>query len=458
MSRSGSAVRTSRFSENGHRRPRRLLVVVVATLLAVGAVPAVGVVVAHAQGTPQSVSVRLPVRKFGAKRDSTVSVIVKAISAGNAFSCALLADGTVDCWGFNDYGELGDGPNPTSKVPVAVVGLTAPAVAISAGAFHACALLANGTAECWGDNKFGQLGAGIGAPSSGGFGGGSNVAVPVVGLADAIAISSSGYHSCALLGNGHAECWGFNGNGELGDGAGLNNQYDTNVPVPVVGLTDAVAISAGLHHTCALLVNGHAECWGYNQYGELGNGGPPNANGCDDGTPQCSYVPVAVKGLTAPAVAISSAGYSHSCALLVTGHVECWGYNFYGQLGDNKSGGNANSKIAVAVKGLFGVVAISAGGGDHSCALLAAGQSECWGYNGSGQLGDDNPTNADSKIPVGVKGLAAVAVAISAGYNTTCALLVTGHAECWGYNQYGELGDNSPTNADSKIPVPVVGL
>ena len=194
----------------------------------------------------------------------------------------MLANGTAKCWGYNDFGQLGNGTTTNSSTPVVVSGLTN-AVAITAGGDHSCALLANGTAKCWGCNDRRAVGqrhhdqlvdAGRGErPHQRGRD-----------------HARAAPHSCALLANGTAKCWGDNSVGQLGNGTTTNS----STPVVVSGFgTKAVAITAGDGHSCALLANGTAKCWGDNSDGQLGNGTTTN-----------SSTPVVVSGLT-NAVAIS---------------------------------------------------------------------------------------------------------------------------------------------------------
>ena len=181
--------------------------------------------------------------------------------------------GTISCWGYNGYGQLGDGTYDYSSMPVVVTGIS-DAVAIAAGNKHSCALRQGGTISCWGHNGNGELGDGE-------EDGNSSVPVEVVGIADATAIAAGWLYSCALRQGGTISCWGYNGNGELGDGTG----DDSLMPVGVAGISDAVAVAAGDDHSCALRQGGTISCWGDNYYGQLG-----------DGTYDDSLVPVGVTG------------------------------------------------------------------------------------------------------------------------------------------------------------------
>ena len=200
----------------------------------------------------------------------------------------------------------------------------------------------------------------------------------------------------------------------------------------------AVTVSAGYYHTCDVTTQGAVRCWGYNGYGELG-----------DNSTTASLKPVGVYGLGSKVKNVS-AGYLHSCALTTNGKVWCWGYNGYGQLGDNTT---TNSSKPVAVANLGKVKAIDAGY-LHTCAITTKGAVKCWGYNANGQLGDNSTTS--SLTPVTVYGLTKGVKAVSASYTGTCAISSKGAAKCWGDNTYGQLGDNSTTNSNK--PVTVYGL
>jgi alpha-tubulin suppressor-like RCC1 family protein len=358
---------------------------------------------------------------------------VRAIVAGEGSTCALLSDGTVECWGANGVGQLGNGTKTYTSTPVAVSGLSGVS-AITAGGSHFCALVSGGTVECWGYGFVGQLGNGITGTSS-------STPVAVSRLAGVSAISAGNNHTCALLSGGTVECWGNGLAVQLGDGS--TDDRPTPVGVPSLSGVSVIsagvsAISAGGNHTCALLSGGTVECWGDNEMGQLGNG-----------TTTSSSTPVAVSGLSGVSAISAGATSDHTCALLSGGTVECWGRNDDGLLAGDSPTYNSTP---VAVSGLSGVSAVTAGG-LHTCALLSGGTVECWGRIQSGPFGEGTISNSSS--PVAVSGLSRVS-AISAGGNHTCALLSGGTAECWGDNLNGQLGNG--TEKDSSVPVQITGL
>jgi alpha-tubulin suppressor-like RCC1 family protein len=435
----------------------------------------------RARLTAVAVVAVLALAASGALRAATPSPVARALSAGGDDTCALLAGGSIDCWGDNAQGQLGIGTSsgpaacngdPCATTPVAVRGVTT-AVAISAGGDHTCALLAGGSVDCWGDNAYGQLG--VGTSSGPGTCNGepcSATPVPVRRIAHATAIAAGGSQTCALLAGGSVECWGYNGYGQLGVGTSSGPHSCTGgapcatTPVAVRGIVDATAVTAGNDHTCALLASGAVDCWGYNFAAELGVGTSSGPHFCSGGQ-WCSTTPVAVLGI-ANATAITAGG-DHTCALLAGGSVDCWGYNSYGQLGDGISSGPETcefgvvrcAKTPVAASGTPNPTAVSAGG-DHTCALLAAGRVTCWGANSFGELGDgtrSGPAACNgypcSATPVVVSRLTG-ASAISGGEDHTCALLSGGAVGCWGEGAYGELGDGRIGEHD--VPVRVSGI
>lgn len=353
-----------------------------------------------------------------------------SLSAGAHFTCVLTTAGGVQCWGRNDYGQLGDGTFDNRSTPVDVSGLGSGVRAVSVGEYHACALTIGGNVKCWGDNWFFQLGTTLINRS--------NTPIDVTALGNNIqAISTGSYHTCASTNGGGLKCWGRNGSGQLGNGT----TTESADPVDVVGLGSGVAaISAGDGwSTCARTEGGAAKCWGYNNQGQLG-----------DGTVEDRSTPVDVTGLGAGVDAISTA-YYHACVLTSARGVMCWGGNGLGQLGD---GTTTERRTPGGVTDLAaGVAAISAGD-FYTCALTDAGGVRCWGDNYAGKLGDGSTTNRTS--PVDVVGLGSGIVEISAGTDHVCALTSAAAVMCWGMNDAGQLGDGTTT--DRHTPVAVVGL
>ncbi len=374
------------------------------------------------------------------------SLTGETLSAGIAHSCALLSGGTVKCWGANQYGALGDGsPLPGTNQVKPVVAVVSGATQIAAGGSHTCALVVGGTVKCWGYNSKGELGEGSGVP-----GVNRSTPVDVTGLSGVTQVATGWYHTCALVQGGTVKCWGYDLDGQLGNGVLLPGT-NSPVPVSVAGLSGVTQIVGGSFHTCALIVGGTVKCWGINNYGQLGDGsGLPGTN---------SSVPVSVAGLSGVTQIVG--GNFHTCALIVGGTVKCWGFDQWGQLGDGFVLPGLPLKAVpspVDVVGLVGVTQI-AGGGFFTCALVSGGTVKCWGKDDYGQLGDGQMVpGTDTSSPHDVVSLSGV-TQIAAGVAHACASLLAGTVKCWGSNQSGQLGDGlgSPT-ATSSTPVLVFGL
>jgi alpha-tubulin suppressor-like RCC1 family protein len=355
---------------------------------------------------------------------------VVEVSAGARHTCALTSVGGVKCWGNNNYHQLGDGTTTiSSSTPVYVSGLTSGVEIISAGGNHTCIFTTTGEVKCWGDNNFGQLGDEVELDRL--------IPVEVDGLARGLStVSAGGNHTCVLTSAGGVKCWGENSFGQLGDGTTTR----VATAVDVIGLeSEVIAISAGESQTCLLTSVGGLKCWGNNRNGKLG-----------DGTTISRSTPVDVSELFSEVIAVST-GYMHSCALTSEGGVKCWGNNDYLQLGD---GTNSSRITPVDVDELTSGTKMVSLGIFHTCAITATDGVNCWGNNEDAQLGDG--TNTSQSTPVNVVGLANEVVAVSAGYQHTCALTSAGGVKCWGENGYGQLGTGN--TIDSKTPVDVSGL
>jgi uncharacterized protein (TIGR02145 family) len=217
--------------------------------------------------------------------------------------------------------------------------------------------------------------------------------------------------------------------------------YTVKEGVTLAGVSGSMSsdtdLSTGGNHSCVLLPSGKIKCWGYNDAGQLGNGTITQQN-----------APVFVSGIH-NAVQVY-AGYNNTtCAVLSTGEVKCWGNNQYGQLGN---GNTTNSSTPVSVSGITNAIQISTCY-NHSCAVLSTGEVKCWGYNNIGQLGIGNTTNSSAPVPV--SGIT-TATEVSVGAEQTCALLTDGTVKCWGAGYDGRLGQGSASNSSS--PVTVSGI
>jgi alpha-tubulin suppressor-like RCC1 family protein len=353
---------------------------------------------------------------------------VPAVAAGAYHTCALTSGGGVSCWGNNGHGALGDGTTTTRLTPVVVSGLSSGVTVVAAGSSQTCAVTSGGGVVCWGYNTNGQLGDGTTTQRL--------TPVAVSGLASGVtAVATGAYHTCAVTSGGGVVCWGDNGFGQLGDGTTTQRL----TPVAVSGLASGVtAVATGAYHTCAVTSGGGVVCWGDNGYGQVGDGT----------TTSQRLTPVAVSGL-ASGVTVVAAGSSHTCAVTSGGGVSCWGNDGNGQLGDGTT--TMQRRTPVAVSGLASGVTAVATGTTHTCALTSGGGVSCWGNNGDGQLGDG--TTSPRYTPVAVSGLSSGVTVVAAGGSHTCAVTSGGGVVCWGYNSSGQLGDGTSTQRLTPVSV-----
>jgi alpha-tubulin suppressor-like RCC1 family protein len=384
----------------------------------------------------------------------------RSLTAGSNHTCAILVNNRVKCWGQNngalglgDAQDRGDGPGEMGDdLPFVDLGTGRTATAISAGGGYTCALLDNSTVKCWG------AAPGNGTPN--GLGDnpgemGDNLLPISLGTGrSATAISAGDTHACALLDNATVKCWGNGANGRLGLGNTTSrgyspNQMGDNLPTVALGTgRTATAISAGGNHTCALLDNGTVKCWGYAGWGGLGYG---NENSLGDQPGEMGdSLPTVNLGTTATAV---STGYDHTCVILTGGAVRCWGYNLYGQLGIGSAASYQTSPTGSLSLGA-GRTAAALSGGESTCVLLDDGTVRCWGRGADGQLGQgvvDDYGNQTGELPHTLApvalgtGRTATFVTTARSYHT-CARLDDGSVKCWGFNTAGQLGQGNQLN------------
>ncbi len=338
-----------------------------------------------------------------------------SVVAGFTFHCAVHANGTASCWGDNTYGQLGDGTLINRHQPTAVVGLTG-VTQISAGNHHACALLIDETVQCWGRNDAAQVGDGTRS-------GARTTPTPVAGLSNVMAIEAGGAHTCALLSDHSMHCWGANTQGQLGDGTASSYRAEIR---PVPGLAGVVSMAATDFHTCAALGDGTVKCWGNNWGGQIG-----------DGTTSGTYTPVAVVGLT-DAVEVEVGAY-HTCARLNDGSVSCWGHGAYGQMGD---GTRTSRNTPASVHGITSAVQLS-GGRQFNCVTQSDNTIACWGLNTDGQTGDGTGGSNNYRLTPGPVADTDGTTMVSAAAMSACALADSGLIKCWGRNAEGQLGDRT---------------
>ena len=378
-------------------------------------------------------------------------------SSGTSKTCAIVTN-ELYCWGKNSngsenfYGNLGDGTTTDSLVPVKVVqapGVLAGKVVsdVVSAQFHSCAL-AEGTVYCWGRNQFGQLGQGNNTDS--------NVPVAVGGaLATKTVtyIGASGDTSYAIA-EGKIYSWGRNNRGQVGNNSTTNVNTPTLVSTTNLGgsyVATKMAASGSRSYNMCAIADGKAWCWGNNEAGQIGN----NTSGSTSVlVPTKVYDSGVLSGKTVTSISQDgyyngSPAYTHVCAV-ADGQVYCWGENNSGQLGRAASNTTDSSvPVAVSTSGVLSgkTIVDVVVGLQHSCVLTSDFNAYCWGNNSAGQVGDD--TNSTRYVPVAVYKAGALnnqdVTAIGGGANRGCVL--SGYASyCFGLNSDGQLGDGTQTN------------
>jgi alpha-tubulin suppressor-like RCC1 family protein len=298
----------------------------------------------------------------------SLSSTAETLSSGDGFLCIIL-DGKVLCVGQNHLGQLGDGTTVDRKQTVATQGVDG-AKAISAGGYHACALMPEGRVKCWGNNSYGELGDGTQEDRT--------IPVDVKGLPPVTAVFAGSSGSCATEASGALWCWGEHGrDSEMSDKPGPWRQ----APVRFPGLKNVQQVVFGANHVCAIHDQGEVSCWGSNGQNQLGSEGMKE-----------SSRPLKVKGFKGSVIHLATR-FHHTCAVVDTGQVQCWGWNDESQLGrpegqmfTDDPRPKFRSAEPLVIEGVNDAVRVAAGQ-NHACALRRSGRVACWGGDGSGQLG-----------------------------------------------------------------------
>ncbi len=377
----------------------------------------------------------------GSQGGSTYSY--STISASEDSTCAVAQDHSMRCWGRNNHLQLGTESTPTStslnepkKVHLDSGGGSSSALEVSGYGEHTCALMSDGRMKCWGRDNMAQHGSNQTAllPEATWF----DSSGAALGSNSVVQVSSGRNHTCAILTDQSLWCWGDNNWGQLGRGFISNTPFWYPEKVTSGNPSNAkwIAVSAGAEHTCGILLNGTAYCWGWDTYWKLGWGGI----GTTFAVP--SYVAVLPQNRTVAAI---SAGSHNTCAILDDGTVRCWGLNNFGQSGDGTTTTQANdtdpAKLALLPQGTT-AIAIDVGE-NHVCAILNDNRTFCWGLNTDGQLGIGSSLTYRA-LPSQVATPQGVTFStISTGFDHTCAISSDASAYCWGDNTHGELGDGT---------------
>jgi alpha-tubulin suppressor-like RCC1 family protein len=345
------------------------------------------------------------------------SIDWKMIAAGQFHSVGIKADGSLWAWGFNFFGQLGDGTTTQRNSPVPI-GTATDWASIACRGSYTIATKTDGSLWAWGSNLFGELGDGST----------TNRTSPVkIGTATWASIACGFYHTIATQTDGSLWAWGRNTFGQLGDGTNT----DRSSPVKI-GTATWASIACGATHTIATQTDGSLWAWGKNDVGQLGDGSTTSSN---------SPVPIG----TATNWASIAGGNSHTIATQTDGSLWAWGKNDVGQLGDGSTT-SSNSPVKIGTATNWAKIA---GGNSHTIATQTDGSLWAWGSNTSGQLGDGTNTNKSSPVQIGT----ATWASIACGADHTIATQTAGSLWAWGYNADGRLGDGSTTSSNSPVQI-----
>lgn len=368
--------------------------------------------------------------QYGSDSGSGAPVCVAFVVTGDTGTCARRGDGSLLCWGDNRYGQLGVGDDATHAGPQEVIAAW-PGVAkvylpsgtgdlTASQSVFACSIDTSAGFWCWGDNTFGQLGDGTmtqhPSPTRVAL---QNDAGTTAGVQRACVGAS---HTCAVTSDGNIWCWGNNASGQLGTGDTMPRSMPTRIDNSMLG-TQITSLQCGAQHTCAVTAKPALWCWGSNAYGQLGVG-----DTMDRSTPTLVKLPTTVGRV--------GTGGTYTCAFDTLGAVWCWGNGASGQLG---IGNTSNQSLPMQVSGLPAKVTQVWTGGAHACVLDTTNSLWCWGDNQYGQLGTGNTTMHPTPVQPSTVPAQKIAGA-NAGGDHTCAVLLDGSVQCWGNDQYGQLG------------------
>ena len=358
----------------------------------------------------------------------------REIHGGSTHTCGVTTTNQAYCWGSNDFGQLGTGgfgADATTR-PVAAAG-SLRFLAVRVGAGFTCGLTTDNRIFCWGLNTEGQLGNGSNSQNS-------LVPVPLAGDRRYRLLRLGPDHGCAISLSEVTFCWGFNRYGQLGDGTTATRRS----PVKVAGRTTYKVVSPGQHHTCGLTWEKKAYCWGLNMHGQLGNLSSVN---------RLTPGPVA-DGLSFKVI---SAGQAHTCGVTTEKKAYCWGWNENGTLGDGSTRRRSRPTLVAGGRTFAGISA----GGAHTCAVTTAKVAYCWGWNFYGQVGDGTSaftsTLATKRLtPVRVSGgLLFVSVVAANNRSYSCGVTIDNRGYCWGENVTGLLGNGSTSHRGEPVPTAV---
>lgn len=374
------------------------------------------------------------------------------VATGEDYTCGLVTDGRIFCWGGNAYGQLGDGTTASSPVPVQVAS-NKTFVSVAAGYYGTCALASDGAAYCWGINVTGRVGDGTTTDRT------SPVAVS--GSHTFRSLAAGFRFECGLATDQTTYCWGENRFGGAGPG-----QPDY-VLTPQAVTTGLASISTGTYHACGL-ADGSAECWGDNTLGAFGNDTLVNV-------PSPPVFAPPVVAFTSISLTSLSAGGYYSCGVRTDGVAVCSGTNKSGQLGNGTTTG---TKTPTAVSGSLTFTVVKAGSGDtfglHTCGITVNHAGYCWGSNSDGQLGATSTETCAYLDPPGDNGTLGpwpcstrpllIAGGLSwlalspydgegGGFSHTCGVTTDHRLYCWGGNLRGQLGDGTLTDRTTPVEV-----